>query len=164
MAMTAVSRKGATDATSLEEVAGLQGVHDVFISKKGKKTLNNMVRCAATIVMSQFMSDSMRRNYGDQIADFDLFSICMRLCKSSLVDASKLFWSSGILETETISNPKVLSSTLSTIDSIINGSTVANREEEFVGTLFVASSCPAFVTNFERIVVAYHQNEADEDN
>ena len=50
--------------------------------------------------------------------------------------------------------PKVLSA-LSTIEHIINRSTLVKRTEDFDGMLFIATSWPAFVTNFQNIVVLY---------
>ena len=157
-AMTVVARKPAGQATSLEEVRALGDDEDIFRSTSRAKTLTNMVRTTATLLLAPHLPALLRQQYGDPIASLDVFSLCMRVSKSAMEDVSKIFWSSDIFKENTMEDPKkanLIKYFLNGLTALVTHSRAAGRTDSFDEMCLVATSFTSFLQNLKEFVVVF---------
>lgn len=97
-ALTVASRKSAGEVILSHEVTTLSDDENAFKSKSRLKTLTNMVRATATLLLAPHLPALLRQQFGDPVASLGVFPLCMRVSKSSMEDVSRIFWSTGIFK------------------------------------------------------------------
>ena len=152
------------------ETAGLD-----LIFQSSEKTYSDnevakeMVRVTSTILLSQYLPDALRPTLGDAIDKLDIFSLCMRHCKTTVKNASALFWSSGIFAA-TLSSSEIPAKSLLTILKRLN-SIIPGDEDEWdlfercdKDAILSLISSTAFTPDLRKCLVVHRStaNESDE--
>lgn len=157
-ALTVASRKSAGVVISSDEVTTLSDDENAFKSKSRLKTLTNMVRATATLLLAPHLPALLRQQFRDPVASLDVFPLCMRVSKSSMEDVSRIFWSTGIFKEDAMGDPKkahLVKYFLNGLASLVKDSKVAGRTSGFDEMHLVASSFSGFLLNLREFVVVH---------